>query len=143
MSQNQRSTSPNNEEGKENPSCMISKYKNKIIHQLEKIMAERKQAGSSGEQSPYRVKLSALDNSWVMFTINSTTTPQKTRSKLSNFIRDFYIIEGRSNYSHNQSPLRNSPLPYTERDNESEEEKDSFRNKSLNSIQITNEKIEK
>jgi hypothetical protein len=64
-----------------------------------------------------------------MFTMKSQTPRKQFRNE-------------RSNLSHRNSPLSNSPLQFNERDNESEEEKDSFRNRSLNSIKIFDSKQE-
>jgi hypothetical protein len=113
----------NSENHNEYHSLMIPKYQKRIIQRLEKIIEERKQSGDSSDHSPYRVKLTAHDNSCVMFTMK----PQTPRKQFK---------DERLNLSHTNSPLSNSPLQIYERDNESEEEKDSFRNRSLNSIKI-------
>jgi hypothetical protein len=44
-------------------SLMIPKFQKKIIQKLEKILEERQQSGDSSDHSPYRMKLTALDNS--------------------------------------------------------------------------------
>jgi hypothetical protein len=51
------------EDQNENHSLMVPKYQKKIIQRLEKIIEERKQSGDSSDHSPYRVKLTAHDNS--------------------------------------------------------------------------------
>jgi hypothetical protein len=51
------------EDQNENHSLMVPKYQKKIIQRLEKIIEERKQSGDSNDHSPYRVKLTAHDNS--------------------------------------------------------------------------------
>ena len=99
---------------------------------MEKIIEERKQAGDSGEHSPYRVKLTAMDNSWVMFTIGSSGTPQKMiKSKpVLCFFFSYFYIEERWNYSLEQSPLRNKELS----GNKKEERKSSIAFTSMNSF---------
>lgn len=47
----------------ESKTCLISQHQDVIISRLEKILEEREQAGDSGEHSPSRVRLTALDNS--------------------------------------------------------------------------------
>ena len=121
------SVNSNNDGQSEGHSLMTPKYQNKIIQKLEKILEERKQSGDSSEHSPYRVKLVAHDNSCVMFTLGAQT-PRKT------------AVEPRPNLSHRNSPLLNSPMAVDERENESLADKDSFRNRSLNSIKITDQK---
>jgi hypothetical protein len=75
------SVNDDNENNNEKYSLMIPKYQKKIMQRLEKIIEERKQSGDSGERSPYRMKLTALDNSCVMFTINPQTPPNEKKSK--------------------------------------------------------------
>ncbi|CAI2360989.1 unnamed protein product [Moneuplotes crassus] len=131
-SHNPRSSSSINGDGNiqnDNNSSLISQNQDVIIKRLEKILEERKLAGDSGEHSPYRVKLTALDNSCVMFALHSQA-PKRPQA------------EEKCNQSFKHSPLTNSPLNIG-RENESEEEKDSFRNRSLNSIKIGNFEEEK
>ena len=54
-----------------------------------------------------------MDNSWVLFTIGSSGTPQKIiKSNLfySLMTKIWFILEERRNYSLEQSPLRNKEL---------------------------------
>lgn len=124
-----RSGSSVGEESKDKHSELISKNQDEIIQRLEKILEERKQAGDSGEHSPYRVKLTALDNSCVMFALQS-----QAQCKVE--------TEEKGNQSFGASPLANSPLEVC-KDVESEEERNSFRNRSLKSIEVSEFEEEK
>ena len=107
-----------NEANNDKHSLMMPKYQNKIIKKLEKILEERKQRGESGDRSPYRVKLTALDNSWVMFAFNSHTPMRK------------------QNKPNTPSFLEKSS-PIYENCSSQEEEKEMCRNRSFSSVQIT------